>query len=124
MRMFSVGAGVAAIAAAAYRHVRSFDTLEKVVAQIAHPAERAFAAITWHGLTYSMAVLGVALIVSAWASRETAQSLAMLATAIFGGLAAIMGVFAGVSLGDPFAFYPVFALLGLAALSALAAVKA
>ena len=123
MRVFSLVAGAAAIGVAGFRYVRSLDGIRNMSAELGNP-EGALAAIVWHSLTYVMAVLGVALLLSVRASRETALSVGLLATAIFGGIAAIMATYSAAALGDPFAFYPVFLLAGLAALSGVAAAKA
>lgn len=78
----------------------------------------------WHALTYAMALFGAALLATVRASRDAALAVAMLATAFFGGVAAIMAVTAGAALGDPFAYYPVFVLAAVALLCAVAAARA
>ncbi len=117
MRVFTIVAGGAALAAAAGRYVMG-------AGEVAQLGAAPIGAIVWHSLTYAMALIGVAVLASARAGRETALALAMLATAFFGGIAAIMAVTAGARLGDPLAYYPVIVLAALAALNALAAARA
>jgi hypothetical protein len=117
MRVFSLIAGVAAIAAAVARFFLGAGDLAML-------GSAPIAAIVWHALTYAMALVGAAVIASSRAGQELAVAMPMLATAFFGGIAAIMAVTAAISLHDPFAYYPVFVLAGVAALNALAAARA
>ena len=123
MRIFSLIAGAAAVAVAVFRYVASIDGVRSMAVQVGNP-EGALVGTVWHSLTYIMALVGAALLLSAKAQRETAQALALLATAIFGGITAIMLTQAWGMLGDPFAFYPVYLLGGLALVSGAAAAKA
>ncbi len=124
MKVFSVVAGVAAMAAAIGRFLLGRGEIDAVLGLLGSAPQAALVGIVWQALTYVMAVFGAALIVSARASRETAQSVALLSTAIFGGIAAIMAVYAGAALADPFAFFPFYIMATVAVLSGVAAARA
>ena len=117
LRVFSIVAGVAAIAAAVGRFIMGTGDLATLGSQ-------PIAAIVWHAMTYAMALTGTAVLASSRGGREVAVALPMLATALFGGIAAIMAVTAGARMDDPFTYYPVFVLAGVALLNALAAWQA
>lgn len=123
-RRLALIAGLAALVVGAIRHVRSAGTVERMAGELAHPAEAAIATIVWHSLTGILLVAGVLLIVSAWRSRGFARGVALMATLVFAIPALLMGLIAGSQLGDPFAFYPIFPLAGVALLSLTAFIRA
>ena len=124
MRIFSTIAGAAALAAAVGRFVVGQGELDKLMTAVGPVELETLIAVVWHAMTYAMALIGAALIASARASREVAVAVAMLACAFFGGVVAIMAVNAGARIGDPLAFYPVYVLAAVAALSGVAAARA
>ncbi len=123
MRIFSLIAGAAALAAALGRLILGRGEIAAIQDQLAG-SHAGISTIVWHGTTYFFAILGVALIVSARASRETALSIGLLATAMFGGLAAMMAVYAVRMPGGISEFLPLLVVGAVAILSALAASRA
>lgn len=123
-RRLSVLAGLAALLLAAVRVLRGQETLARMSGELSHPAQAAMLHIVWHSLSAIFFALGVLMIISAWGSRGSARMAATAATVIFGIVAVFMGAIAAAELGNALAFYPVFFLAAVSALSGLAAVKA
>lgn len=123
-RRLSFAAGIAALLVAAGRFLAGSHELGSMMQQLRGRPEGTLLAIVWHGLTAVMAVLGLALVVTAWTGRGAAKASGWIACGSFGAIAAIMALFAGERLGNPLQFYPVYLLAGVAILSGFAARRA